>query len=100
MEFLLGMDLKSQASPALSPRNADTLDEQVILPVLPLEVLSRTLDYLEDVKDLANVSKTCREWRELISSCDACWESAFMRDYNKYNAQDYQSLPTWRQKYM
>lgn len=96
----LAMDPKPQTTATSSPENSDELAEQESLPVLPLEVLSRTLDYLEDVKDLANVAMTCREWRELINSCDECWEHAFMRDYNQWSAKDYDNLPTWRQRYM
>lgn len=79
---------------------SSSTDRQDQIPVLPLEVLRQTLDQLGNVVDLANVAMVCRDWRELINSCDACWEKAFFRDYNKYNAEDYVKLPTWRQKYM
>ena len=77
-----------------------SISDQHELPILPLEVLRQSLDYLSNVEDLANVALTCSEWRELINSCDACWEKAFFRDYNQYNAEDYAKLPTWRQRYM
>ncbi|KAL4535532.1 hypothetical protein Ndes2526B_g06425 [Nannochloris sp. 'desiccata'] len=79
---------------------SSSTDRQDQIPVLPLEVLRQTLDQLGNVVDLANVAMVCRDWRELINSCDACWEKAFFRDYNKYNAEDYVKLPTWRQKYI
>ena len=74
--------------------------EEDELPTLPLEVMSMALDYLQDFKDFANVAQTNREFRELIYSCDVCWERAFYQDYGHMNAEDYSSLPTWRQKYM
>ena len=71
-----------------------------MVPVLPGEVLLQTLEYLDDVQDFANLSMSCTEFRELIYACDACWEQAFIRDFNEMNAEDYSSLDTWRQKYM
>jgi hypothetical protein len=65
-----------------------------------LEVLRQSLDQLGNVVDLANVAMVCRDWRELINGCDACWEKAFSRDYNGCIAEDYAKLPTWRQRYM
>jgi hypothetical protein len=77
-----------------------TGDKGEIPMTLPIEILRQSLDQLDNVIDLASVALTCREWRELINSCDSCWEKAFLRDYNQYNAEDYDKLPTWRQKYL
>ena len=92
-------EIAPQEIKTLSLADATSLSEWE-LPVLPVEVLRQTLDQLDNVVDLANVAMVCREWRELINSCDACWEKSFYRDYNHYNAEDYAKLPTWRQRYM
>ena len=86
--------------PSLADNNiAPSLPEEEI-PVLPVEVLRQTLDHLDNVVDLASVAMVCREWRELINSCDACWERSFYRDYSRYQARDSTKLPTWRKRYM
>jgi len=86
---------------------ASSNEQQNQKPVLPLEVLRQiittSLDQFCNVVDLASIAMVCRDWRELINGCDACWKKAFIRDHYltyRYCAEDYAKLLTWRQKYM
>lgn len=79
-------------------KNRDSFNQH--LSTLPLEVLHQSLDLLDNVADLGRVSLVCRNWRDVVYSHDAWWEKAFLRDYSEHNAEEYKTLPSWRQKYM
>jgi hypothetical protein len=90
--------------PAQQPCPTNTIasndDHQNQISGVSLEVLQQVFDQLDNVVDLVRVAMVCHDWRELINSCDACWEKVFFRRYNILDSLDYADLPNWREKYM